>query len=255
MKKLPSSVQTSLLTVLFTFFFLYIFARLFGPIPFSVNSITTMKSDLFTVSGEGESTAVPDTALVNLGITDNANDVEQAKTNVTEKANKIIAALKSLGIDEKHIKTTNYSVNPNYDYSNGRDKITGYSVSQNVAVEVKPIERANKAVDLATQNGANMVGNIQFTLNDEEKDRVEMQARENAIKKAKEKASSIANASGIRLGKLINVSETSDRPNPPMLYNKMSMQVGGKGAADESTNLQPGENSIHVTVTLSYETL
>ncbi len=257
MKQIPPSVQTSLLTVLFTFFFLYIFARLFGPIPFSVNSITTLKSDLFTVSGEGEATAVPDTAVLNLGITENASTVEQAKNSVNEKANQIIEAFKELGIEEKNIKTTNYSVYPNYDYTNGKERITGYNVFQNLEVEVSPIEKANQAVDVATENGANMMGNIRFTLNDEDREKLEMQARENAIRKAKSKASSIANASGIRLGKLINVSEANEQVYPPILYDEKSiaLQEGGNRTEAQTTGLQPGENSIKVSVTLSYETL
>ncbi len=252
MKQIPPSVQTSLLTVLFTFFFLYIFARLFGPIPFSVNSITTVKQDMFSVSGEGEATAVPNTALLNLGVTENANTVEQAKNKVTEKTNNIIAGLKNLGVEEKNIKTTNYSIYPNYDYSGRNDRISGYSVSQNLEVKINPIEKANQAVDLATEKGANMIGNIQFTLEDDVREKLEQQARETAIKKAKTKAQSIANASGINLGRLINVSEYSNDNRPPVMFEKSALDQNGNNA--QPTELQPGENTVHVNVTLSYET-
>jgi uncharacterized protein YggE len=212
-----------------------------------------MKSDLFTVNGEGETTAVPDTAVVTLGISETANSIEQVKNKVNTKINDIISGLKKLEIEEKKIKTTNYSIYPNYDYTNGTNRITGYSISQTLQVEITPIEKANKALDLSTEKGANMVGNIEFKVNDKDREKLEIKARENAIKKAKEKAQNIASAAGIRLGRIVNVYE-SGTEQPPVIYAKESLARGGD-TANQSTELQPGENTIHISVTLSYETL
>ncbi len=254
MKMIPESVKTAFFIVLFVFLFLYIFAKLFGPIPFSVNSITTTKTDLFTVSGEGEATAVPDTAQINLGVTKSAATVESAKDQVNTAANDIIAGLKALGVEEKDVKTTNYSVNPNYDYATGSvEKINGYTVSQNLSVEVKEIDRANKVVDMAAEKGANQVGGIQFILADDKREELEKIARKDAIEKAKAKANDIASAAGIRLGKLINVSESGTGVQPPIFYDTMALKAGNEARQD--TELQPGENMIRVSVTLMYETL
>jgi uncharacterized protein YggE len=232
--------------------FLYVFAKLFGPIPFSVNSVTTTKTDLFTVSGDGEATAIPDTALTNFGVTKTASTVGQAQNEVNQSVNDIISGLKNLGIQDKKIKTTDYSVSPNYDYSSGRNTITGYVVTQNLQVEITPIEKANQAVDMATKNGANMVGNIQFTVNDDKKIELENKAREDAISKAKAKAQSIAGASGIRLGRLVNVQENNNSMPRPVAFD---LKAGGGSAESQApTQLQPGENTVNVSVTLSYET-
>jgi uncharacterized protein len=248
--RLPDSVKTAFFSVLFIFILLYIFTKLFGPIPFSINSVNTTKTDLFTVSGEGKATAIPDTAIANFGVTKTASSVENAKNDTNTAMNNIISGLKNLGIKDKKITTTNYSILPNYDYNASRNTIAGYTVTQNLQVEITPIEKANQAVDVCTANGANMVGSIQFTVNDEKKLELENSARADAINKAKTKAENIARVSGIRLGRLINVSESSPF-NPPLMYSAKAADSVSTGS---ETQLQAGENTVTITVTLSYET-
>src|SRR4051812_10577076 len=103
-------VKTPLVVILFFFVVLFLYTNLAGPIPFSVNSITTTKSNLFTVSGTGKASAVPDTAMASFGVTKTAPTVESAQTQINEVANKITAQLKTLGIADKDIQTTNYTV-------------------------------------------------------------------------------------------------------------------------------------------------
>lgn len=254
MDKIPSSVKIAFFTVLFIFLFLYLFAKLLGPIPFSVNSINTTKTEMFTVQGVGEETAVPDTVFMNIGVTKTASTVKGAQDEVNSVINTITQGLKNLGLDEKKIKTTSYNINPNYDYSDGKETFRDYQVTQNLRIEITPIEKANDALDLASSNGANMVGNLQFSVNDEKREELENVARENAIKKAKEKASKIARSAGIRLGKILNVSDGGNSYYPQPYYDSLStLRAPGGGA--EKTELQPGESTIRISVTLSYETL
>lgn len=241
-------------TILILFITLFVFTKLFGPIPFSVNSITTTKSNLFTVQGTGEATAVPDTALVTLGVNKEATTVEAAQTQVNEIINKITTDLKALGVEEKNIKTTNYSVNPNYDFTGGRQTARGYSVSANIEVRVKPVERANQAIDIATADGATQVGNVTFVVNDETQKQLEDEARKDAVTEAKEKAQSLANAAGIKLGKIIDIQESSSGFPQPMLYRALDLKAESAGSAMPATELNPGENKVSVTITLSYET-
>lgn len=252
MKIVPDSIKTAFFTVFFIFAFLFIFTKLFGPVPFSVNSINTTKTDLFTVSADGEAAGIPDTALVSLGVTKTSASVEQAKNEVNNSINSIVDGLKNLGIADKSIKTTDYSITPNYDYSSGRSTLTGYSITQNLQAEISPIEKANQALDMAAKNGVNMVGNLQFTLNDKTKAELVNKAREDAVNKAKDKANNLSRISGIRLGKIINVQESTDATPRPIMYD-----LKAAGAAPEASNqsqIQPGENKVHVSITLSYET-
>lgn len=267
----PSEGILGKLLVLIAFFFaaLFLYTKFAGPIPFSVNSVNTTKTDLFNVEETGTAVAIPDTAVVNLGITQTAGTVADAQSKTNQIANKIIEGLKTLGIADKNIKTTNYSVNPNYGTTGtvpmgagnmmypvppirGGSEIISYTVTQNIEVNVKPIEKANKVVDSATQNGANLVGQVSFSFTDETKLMLENKARAEAIMKAKQKAQNLANLSGIHLGKLVNVVESSD--GRPWV---MPMMQSGKGTSDQGvppTNITPGESTVTITVTLFYDT-
>jgi uncharacterized protein len=244
-------IKLAFFIVLFTFLGLFVFTKLLGPIPFSVNSVTTTKTDLFTVNGTGEVTAIPDTALLTLGVNKQATSVEDAKNQVNQIINKITADIKALGVNVKDIKTTNYSVNPNYDYSGGRQSSNGYTVDANIEIKVSPIDKANNAIDVATKDGATQVGNVQFVLADDEQQKLEDQARSEAIKNAKTKAQSIANAAGLHLGRIVNIQEGAGSP-PPLMYAAGADLK--QAAGSEPTQLNPGENKVSVSVTLSYET-
>lgn len=246
------NLKTSLSIILFIFLGLFIYTRFAGPIPFSVNSITTTKTNLFSVSGTGKATGIPDTAALSVGVTKSAATIALAQEQTNSAANKIIEDFKKLGIAQKDIKTTNYSINPNYDFSRGgTQNITGYTVTQTLEADITPIDIANKAIDTATADGANLIGGITFTFNDKTKKDLEDKARTEAVKQAREKAQSLASATGIRLGRIVDVQESNGfEPRPIMMAQSLEV---GKGAGD--TSLQPGENSITINITLSYETL
>lgn len=244
------NVKTPLLTIFFIFLGLFLYTKFFGPIPFSVNSIQTTKTNLFSVTGVGKATGIPDTAQITIGVTKTAITVLSAQNQTNTAANKVIEDLKRLGIEEKNIKTINYSINPNYDFSGGKQNVTGYTVTQSLEVNITPIDIANKAVEVATSDGANIVSGVVFTFNDKTKKDMEEKARTEAVKMAKEKAETLSRATGINLGKIVDVQESGNfEPRPIM------MMAQGSETKSANTQLQPGENSIMINVTLSYETL
>lgn len=260
MKSFYQQFKTPIVTTVLLFAAFFIYTKLAGPIPFSINSVNTTKTDLFSSAGEGEATAIPDSATVSLGITTQATNVTDAQNKANQTADKIISNIKKLGVSEKDIKTTNYSVNPNYSRGeiqpmmypirNGGNNITGYTVTQNLEVKVKPIEKVNKVMDTATAAGANLVGGINFTFSNEMLEKLENQARKEAVANAKKKAQSLANASGLRLGKIVNVVENSNFPRI------MPMAAGALEKTDQNvpTNITPGENSVIINVIIYYET-
>lgn len=229
---------------------LFIYTKLAGPIPFVVNNYNTAKNDLFQTQGQGSASAAPDEAEISFGVTKNANTVATAQEQTNSAVQNILENLKNLGVNEKDIKTTNYSVNPNYDFSSGQ-RITGYNVSQNINLKLKDIKKTNDAIDAITAGGANLVGQIQFGFSDGAKEKLEETARKEAVENAKQKAQSIAKTAGIRLGKIINVQESSnDFPRP------IPLDVG-RGSAEipaEKTEIPTGESAINISITLTYET-
>lgn len=252
MRSVLDRITVPFLTVLFALVSFFVLSKIFGPIPFTVNSITTTKSDLFTVDGRGEVSGVPSTAKISVGITKTADTSQQAISEANKVINDITAKLKALGVEEKDIKTSNLSSYPERSLS-GLDTVSGYTVNQTLDVTFDTVEKANQGLDIATAAGANSIGGVQFTFDEEKREELEEQARIEAIKDAKEKAQKLANTAGIKLGRVVNISEAGMGGDPVPMYERATMNA--KDAESEPVELNPGENKIIVQVFLSYETL
>lgn len=234
-----------------TFFLaLFLYTKFVGSIPFSATFTTTTKTDLFQVTGEGKVTAVPDIAQVNLGITVSRSTVKAAQEEANRVINKITDGLKKLGVAEKDIKTTNYSLHPDYDWTEGKQRVTGYQVTINLEVKIRKFEKINEVIDLTTAEGANLIGGLSFTVDEEKLKDLQVKARQEAVKVAKEKAESLAKAAGIKLGRIVNVQENIVSPWEPRPFMALEKAAG---APEEKTQVQPGESEIRVSATLSYE--
>lgn len=228
------------------FILLFTFTKIFGPIPFAINSVTTTKSTTFDVTGEGKVTVKPDIALVSVGIQAKGATVKEAQDQINSVINKVSESIKGLSVDSKDIQTTNYNVNPDYDYSGSSQRIKGYSANTNLSIKVRQLDKANQVIDLATVNGANQVNGVSFDVDDKRK--AENEARQKAVDEAKKKAQDAAKIAGFRLGKIINYSE-----NPSNFPKPLLRAMGSLETSDTKTQVEPGSTDITVTVTLSYE--
>jgi hypothetical protein len=241
-------MKTLFLTIPVFFLSLFIYTKLTGPIPFSVNQTTTNKTDLFTVTGMGKVAVSPDIARVTVGIQENGPTVKAAQDTMNTKINAVSDSIKKIGIDKKDIKTTNYSIQPNYDYANGKQNITGYSAQTNLEIIVRELEKANSVIDVATGAGANTVGGLTFDV--EDKSKAENEARKLAVQEAKKKAEEASKTAGFTIGKMLNYQESFNRfgePRPLMMAAKADMNESVQ------TELEPGSKDLTLTVTMSFE--
>lgn len=252
MKTYFEKIIPAFLVIIFFFLAASIYSKFGNPLPFSVNSTVTNKSDVFTVTGEGTVSIKPDVAFVNVGIQKNAATVKLAQSQINEAMNKITSGLKNLSIDSKNIQTTNYFINPNYDWKDGTQKITGYSASTQLKVKITDLDKINDVIDSATANGANQVSNI--TLDVEDRDAAQDSARKDAIAQANKKAEAAAKSAGFKLGKIISYYESSNESNMvrPVAYSAKTM---GAGVADQAlnTNIQTGSEEVKIIVNISYQ--
>ncbi len=120
----------------------------------------------FSVSGSATVYAKADIANLTVGLkTETKKTAAEATTENTKKMNDIISAVKDLGVDEKDIKTTNYRLNPVYNWTENRgQELIGYEVSQDVTLKVRDLESISAIIAETTKVGANQVGNISFTI-------------------------------------------------------------------------------------------
>jgi uncharacterized protein YggE len=242
-------MKTTILSLIVFFVSLFLYTKFAGPIPFSITNVTSNKSEAFTVTGEGVVSVKPDIATVSVGVQATGITVKEVQDNLNKNINAVSTAIKKLGIDEKDIKTSNYNMHPDYDYTGPRQKIVGYQASSNLTIKVRNIENANSVVDAATSAGANTVGGISFDVDD--KTKATDDARKLAVADAKAKAAQAATTAGFTLGKIINYQESTGGYRPPIMYAKTnSVPMAGGGTP---TELNTGSTDITLNVTLSYE--
>lgn len=231
------------------FILLFTFTKIFGPIPFSVNSVTTQKSTTFDVTGEGKVIATPDIASVTVGIRSRGSTVKSVQEQINSVINKVSDTVKKLEVDKKDIQTTNYNIYPiRGDFEAGPSKITSYEASTNLQIKVRDIDKVNSVIDVATANGANEVSGISFEVDDRAK--AENEAREKAVDEAKKKAENAAKIAGFKLGRIVNYSESFGDFPKPIPMGAVSLETRAQGTP---TEVEPGSSKITVTVTLSYE--
>jgi len=227
--------------------------RITGPLPISVTQTLTEKRTTFNTTGDSEISAIPDEAQVRLGIDVKAQTVIEAQSSANEVINNISSAVKKLGIDEKNIKTQNYRVSSEYDYRSPERRITGYRVSTQIVVKITDFEKLNQIIDTATSLGANQVGGISFSLSEEKQDELKKEARKEAINEARKSAKELAKLAGIKLGKVVNVTESNGNNYSQPMYARAEMAMDE--GPENPTQIEPGSEIYRYSVTLSYETL
>ena len=215
--------------------------------PITVTNLAS--SNELSVVGEGKVEVVPDTATIEAGIVvANALTVEAVQSEIRTKNTAIVEVLqKNFGVDKKDIKTSNFNVYPNQDYNPGSGgKITGYNGNATLSIKVRKTELVNDIVAAVTTAGANQINSINYSIEDPDKYRE--QARDEAIKNAREQAKKLASSLGIKLGKVTNIVESTGGVDYPVPYLAKSEMGGGGGSA-----VMPGSQEVTSVVTLFFE--
>ncbi len=200
---------------------------------------------MITVAGKGEAFTVPDIAEFSFSVVKEAKTVPEAQKQATDASNAILAYLKTAGIEDKDVKTIDYSVNPQYEWQTaaaqicrqgycppeGKQVLIGYQVNQSVSVKVRKIDDAGKLLSGVGEKGATNISGIQFTVDEPEK--VEREARQKAIADAKTKADALAKDLGVKIVRIVQYSDSG--AGTPPAYPMMSL---GK-AADSAQSIAP----------------
>ena len=208
------------------------------------------------VVGNGEVSIAPDIAMLNLGVVREGKTARTALTANNKAMTKVLKALKLQGIEAKDLQTSGFNITPRYYYPPRKDnheqkppKIVGYRVTNNIAVRIRDLDKVGDILDLVVTLGVNTGGNIQFT-NDNPKEALK-QARKAAMADAIDKAETLADAAGVDLGRILDISEHSRTPRPmPMARSKFMAEAM---VSDASVPVEGGENTYRVTVNVNWE--
>jgi uncharacterized protein len=211
----------------------------------------SLEPTVISVSGEGHIFAVPDIASLHFGVqTGRQKTAESAMKLLAERMEAIMDAVQSAGVAEKDIKSQHLSLNPAYDWNEGRRIDRGFEANQSLLVKVRDLDSISDVLDAAVRAGANQAGSVNFTIDDPED--LKREARESAIADAKQKARVLAGQLGVTLGKMKGFSEGGDGGRPVYMERAMSMDAVGIGGVS-APPIPAGEQEIVVRVHLSYE--
>lgn len=207
-----------------------------------------------TISVDGTSVikAMPDRATVNISIESTAKDAKEASAQNAIVMNKIQKDIMALAITKDNIKTTNYNLYPLYNRKdNGRQEITGYSVSNQITVTVDNIDIVGNVIDTAINAGANSVNSVEFSLKDPQsyKDKVLVQA----INDAKRKADIIAKTLGKNVVNVVSVNSNNSYIEARTFNSMMYAKAADSAAVGASSPIQAGDISVKANISIVFE--
>lgn len=210
-------------------------------------------STLLTVSADGKTSRVPDLAVFNAGVTSQGATAGAALSANSADMTRVIATLKKAGIADKDIQTSQISLNPIYGQHvvspNGmvtqEPKIVGYQATNTVSIRSRDIKNFGKVLDALVASGANQVNGPSFQI--AEPDAATDEARVSAMKAARARADLYARAAGLRVVRIVSISESGGYSPPQPIY---AMAVRAKA---DSTPISAGEVEAQVSVTVQFE--
>jgi len=199
-----------------------------------------------SVSGEGKVSGAPDIAVLTLGVSALAPSVKDARDQAATAMKGIVDSIKGNGVDGKDIQSTQFSIQPEYDYRGDTQELRGYRVTNIVTAKVRNIDNTSKIIDDAVAAGGDLtqVQGIDFTIDDPSK--LQDEARGEAVKDAQTKAERLADLAGVKLGKPISISESGVASPMP------SREALLGGAASDVSPIEPGEMEVTLDVQVLY---
>jgi uncharacterized protein YggE len=205
-------------------------------------------SPRLTVQGAGQASATPDSLNFNAQISVNASSAQEALAEDNTTTRSVVQAIEAAGVKAADVQTTDFSINPNYTYTDGQSIISGYGVSNSLGVTVRKIADAGTIIDAATTAGGNAlsVGSLNFAQTDPR--RLEDRARRDAVRQAVTHAGAMARAAGQRLGPVCSLTDNSGVTGPLPVFGPMT-----KAASADAVPLEGGTQQASAQVTLVYQ--
>lgn len=201
------------------------------------------------LSAYGEVKIAPDMATINFGVMTEAATAAEAMSQNAQKMNQVMEALRRAGIDGKDVQTSGLNLQPQYDYiQNEPPRLRGYQANNRVTVTINDLTKVGSTADAVVSAGVNQIDGISFALKDPSA--AENEARRKAVQALQAKAQLYADAAGVRMGGLRNLTEGGgyQPPMPVAMYARaeMAMDAGG-------TSVAPGELSVRIDISGMYD--
>ena len=194
------------------------------------------------ITASGSAQVVPDAAHLPISLSSSASSNELALSQVAHSVSQVLATLKLNLIPDSQIKTTSITSSPVYSYTNNVQKITGYQASQSIDVIIRDTRIIGKVIDEVTKAGGNalQINGVSTFVYDPKK--AQSIAEQNAVEHARVKAQAYALSLGVKLGKVLSLTESADSslPTPLVAMSKTATsptQVS-LGTQDVTSNVE-----------------
>lgn len=212
-------------------------------------SITqTIAGTRLDIDATGEVTRVPDLAIITAGVTTRSATATAAMQETAAKMARVRSALEAAGIADRDIQTSNVSLNPEYRYADNQPpQLTGYNATNQLTVRFRDLAQTGKILDALVREGANQIDGPNLTIDQPEQALDE--ARAKAVAAGRARADLYARSLGLRVVRIVSVSESQQNvPIQPL----MRMAVAA-AAPPTPTNIEPGEQKLQVTLSMTFE--
>ena len=201
------------------------------------------------VSATGSVSRVPDLAIISAGVMTKAATASRAIADNAARMERVRAALKRAGIADRDIQTSSINLNPDYRYENNQSPVlTGYQASNNVSIRFRDIRNAGQILDALVAEGANQINGPSLTIDKPEAAYDE--ARTKALAVGRARADLYARSLGMRVTRLLSVSESGGFNRPPM---PIVMMAQAERSSDAKTGIDPGSQDLEVSLAMSFE--
>lgn len=215
------------------------------PLQAQSDASTAPERPSISVSAQGSTRVTPDRATIHIGVQTRGATAAAASSENARLAQRVIGAIKAVGIGAEQISTVNYSVNPEYRHiENRRPEVTGYVVHNTIVVDVRQIEQVGRVIDASLGAGANVINSLNFYASNTEEAR--RAALAGAVAKARRDAEVIAQTAGGSLGGLAEASVGSYMI--PMRRENVQMLRAEVDLAGAPTPVEPGSELLSVQV-------
>ena len=212
--------------------------------PNSIQPETTL-----SISAEGSVNREPDIAFLNAGVQTQGETAQTAMSANAAAMNGVFDALEAANVDRKDMQTSNFSLQPQYDYSNRQSgqppRLTGYQASNQLTVRVRDLDTLGETMDALVGAGGNTFSGLRFALEDDRA--AKNAARDIAMKEAIARAELYAAASGYEVARVVTISESGGYSPQPM-----AMMAQAR-SAESSTPIASGEVGYSVSVNVTFE--
>ncbi len=203
---------------------------------------------LLDISATGKTTRVPDIATIRSGVVTQSATAAAALAENAQRMARVQAALKAAGVADRDVQTSNINLQPQYRYAqNEAPVITGYQASNTISVRFRDIAKSGRILDALVKEGANQIDGPSLSIDQPEAATDE--ARIDAMRQARARAELYAKAAGLRVDRIVSISESGGYAPPP----PMPMMMAARGMADVAeSKIAAGEQSVELTVSVRF---